>query len=101
MPDVTIAPLDGERVVIKPAPAGEHGLVISGWTNTGSTPITNSGREPIRLIQPDGASLILKPGETVRLTSGIAYRVACNDCSLFDGSHETWCPLWEPYEASS
>ena len=51
------------------------------------------------LVGANGERVVLEPGESGVIKEGVVYRVACNDCGLADGSHETWCPLWKPYDA--
>jgi hypothetical protein len=65
------------------------------------TAIMNVGRGRIILVSDLGERLVIEPGESgrVQLPPG-AYRLACPDCGLHTGVHETWCPLWEPYEAA-
>jgi hypothetical protein len=73
-----------------------------GLTLVGMTPspgkIHNTGRGRIVLIGEDGSRVIIEPGETgeMALPSG-GWRIACPDCGLHTGQHETWCPLWQPY----
>lgn len=60
--------------------------------------VTNVGRGRVTLVSATGERLVLEPGESGRLQlpKG-AFRLACPDCGLHTGAHETWCPAWEPY----
>lgn len=88
-----------EGIVIEPAAPGQHDIVLTGITNGTSMPIHNSGKLALRFVRPGFPDLVLKPGKSAFIDKGVAYRLACNDCGLSDGSHETWCPLWQPYVA--
>lgn len=53
--------------------------------------LTNAGEFPWRLRGSDGKQLVLRPGEKVRIESGVVYRLVCSDCLRDDGGHEEGC----------
>lgn len=89
--------MSDEWLRIKPASEGR--LVITGIQKSGlSEKITNVGTGRITLVSDSGERVVLEPGESGRLQlpKG-AYRLACPECGLHTGVHETWCQHWQPY----
>jgi len=80
--------------------ASEAEVIVHGFApeEYGGEKITNVGRGRITLVSDTGERIVLEPGESgvLRRPKG-AYRMACPECGLHTGVHETWCPLWEPY----